>query len=306
MGSIKRRVCILALIAVNSLGVTACQSPNTKQQVQETKKPVVTQHKEEVIVTKEPETIIESSGKNLNERFKTPEGYIRDTYNEKSFGTFVRQYSMQKDQAKVHLYDGSEKAKQSSAAAVFSMKVGDRDLQQCADSVIRMYAEYFYNSKQYDRMKFHFVDGFECSYKKWMEGYRVAFNNDKASWKKVTGKDTSYECFEKYLNVVFAYASTLSLEEECKKIDLKQIKIGDVFIKAGSPGHVVMVVDVCTNAKGNKAVLLAQGFMPAQEFHVIANPRHSEDPWYYEEEIKSPFQTAEYTFQDGVCKRPQY
>lgn len=38
---------------------------------------------------------------------------------------------------------------------------------------------------------------------------------------------------------------------------------------AGSPGHVVMVVDTCKNMEGNVCFLLAQGFMPAQEFHIF-------------------------------------
>lgn len=301
-----KRVLSCGLIWISVMGLMGCQSSESKEEVQATQKPAVTQKMEEKVVEKEEKQIIQASGMTLGERFDAPEGYMKDKYKEGTFGAFVRGYSMQKDKAKVHLYNGSEKGNQSSAAAVFSMNLGNRDLQQCADSAIRMYAEYFYETKQYDRMKFHFVDGFECSYKKWSEGYRVTFNNDKACWAKSTGSDTSYESFEKYLNVVFAYASTISLEKECKDVDIKQVQIGDVFITSGSPGHVVMVVDVCTDEQGKKAVLLAQGYMPAQEFHVIVNPRHSEDPWYYEDEITSPFQTAEYTFADGGCKRPQY
>ena len=80
------------------------------------------------------------------------------------------------------------------------------------------------------------------------------------------------------------------------------MKVGDIFIKAGSPGHVVMVVDVCEK-NGKKAFLLAQGFMPAQEFHVINNPAHSDDPWYYEEEVTYPFMTMEYTFSKGSLRK---
>lgn len=44
--------------------------------------------------------------------------------------------------------------------------------------------------------------------------------------------------------------------------------------------------------------MLAQGYMPAQEFHVIKNPLHEGDPWYYEEEMCFPLSTAEYVFGD--------
>ena len=73
-------------------------------------------------------------------------------------------------------------------------------------------------------------------------------------------------------------------------------------MQGGSPGHVVMIVDVCVNEEGKKAFLLAQGYMPAQEFHVLKNDLHEEDPWYYEEEITYPLSTPEYTFQEGSLK----
>lgn len=257
-------------------------------------------------VVKEVKSILVPSGMTLDERFGAPEGYTKDEYQEESFGAFVRGYSMQKDGAKVQLYDGGKKFNQSSVAAVFSMTLGERDLQQCADSVIRMYAEYFYEKQEYERMNFHFVNGFECSYSKWMEGYRILVNGNDVSWQNSAQKDNSSESLEKYLNTVFSYASTISLNQECEEVDFSEVQIGDVFIEAGSPGHVVMVVDVCTNKRGEKAVLLAQGYMPAQEFHVIRNPRHKDDPWYYQEELESPFKTAEYTFDSCSVKRPQY
>ena len=50
---------------------------------------------------------------------------------------------------------------------------------------------------------------------------------------------------------------------ESTPIKLNEIRVGDVFLKGGSPGHVVMIVDVCTNREGKKAFLIAQGYMPA-------------------------------------------
>ena len=67
-----------------------------------------------------------------------------------------------------------------------------------------------------------------------------------------------------------------------------------------------MLADICENAQGRKAFLLAQGYMPAQEFHILINPRHENDPWYYEEEVSYPFFTPEYTFDEGSLQRPGY
>ena len=52
--------------------------------------------------------------------------------------------------------------------------------------------------------------------------------------------------------------------------------------------------------------MLAQGFMPAQSFHIIKNPAHSEDPWYYESETTYPFITQSYTFDEGSLRRLNY
>ena len=46
--------------------------------------------------------------------------------------------------------------------------------------------------------------------------------------------------------------------------------------------------------------------MPAQEFHVLNNPKHSDDPWYYVDEITYPLSTPEYSFDEGSLKRPNY
>ena len=191
-------------------------------------------------------------------------------------------------------------------AAVFSMEVAEEDLQQCADSIMRIYAEYLYKSGNEDKISFKFVDGFVCDYNHWKQGYRVKFSDDKPYWEKKTDADNSEETFKKYLRIVFAYSSTLSMEKEARPIDISQLKVGDIFIKGGSPGHVVMVADICENESGEKAFLLAQGFMPAQSFHIIKNPAHSEDPWYYESEVKYPFRTQSYTFEEGSLRRPNY
>ena len=63
---------------------------------------------------------------------------------------------------------------------------------------------------------------------------------------------------------------------------------------------------IATLDDGKKAFLLAQGYMPAQEFHIVKNPLHENDPWYYEEEVQYPFRTQAYTFPEGSFRRPQY
>ncbi len=252
--------------------------------------------------------IIVSEGSTLQTRINTPVGFMRTEKSEDSFGGFVRNYKMKDHGSKVFLYNGSEKRNQNAHAAVFDMPLVEGDLQQCADSVMRMYAEYYFETEQYEKIAFHFTDGFLCEYNKWRDGYRVGFENGKTVWKKTSSYDMSYDCFEKYLRMVFSYAGTASMERyESKTAILSELDIGDVILKGGSPGHVVMVADVCVNEQGENAFLLAQGYMPAQEFHILNNPLHTDDPWYYESEMEFPLKTPEYVFDDiNTIKKLSY
>ena len=249
--------------------------------------------------------IINQKGMTLQTRVNPPEGYQRTEEKKGSLGRFLREYKLKKAGAKVKLYNGKNKKNQDAHAAVFKLPLENADLQQCADSVLRVYAEYFWKTGQYDQISFQFANGFQAEYIKWREGFRIRVAQ-RTFWVNGGEYDESYENFKKYLRMVFAYSSTFSLDRESKKVKLADIRIGDIFIKGGSPGHVVMVVDMCENADGRKAFLLAQGYMPAQQFQLLKNPAHEEDPWYYVDEITYPFETPEYSFAKGSLKRPGY
>jgi len=250
--------------------------------------------------------LLQTEGKTIQERISEPEGYQRINCRGGSFGEFLRNYPLKKHGSPVLLYNKEEKGNQNAHAAVFKLPIEKEDLQQCADSIMRMYAEYFWETGQKERIRFHFVDGFLADYTKWRDGYRIQVGSNSSSWVKSASYNDSYSNFKKFMRIVFAYAGTLSMEEESKKISLEKLKIGDIFIKGASPGHVVMVVDICKNKEGKKAFLLAQGYMPAQEFQLLKNPLHEEDLWYYEEEIGDTFQTPEYSFEKDSLRRLSY
>ena len=252
--------------------------------------------------------IIVPSGNTIETRFAVPYGYKRIEFEKGSLAHFLRNYEMKTDGSPVLLYDGREKNNQDAHAAVFALPIENADLQQCADSVMRVYAEYYRSVGQEDKISFYFTNGFLCEYSKWKDGYRINQNGNETKWKKSAEAEETYENFVKYMRIIFSYAGTASMEKyETHAIKLSEMEPGDVILKGGSPGHVVMVTDVCINDSGNKAFLLAQGYMPAQEFHVIKNPAHEDDPWYYENEMEFPLKTAEYTFDDeNMIKRLLY
>ena len=153
------------------------------------------------------------------------------------------------------------------------MSIGSQDLQQCADAVMRLRAEYLYQQKNYNAIAFNFTSGFKCDYNHFADGYRYASGR----WILKGKKDYSYPNFLRYMNLVFSYAGTLSLQKELKPVaNPNDIKPGDVFIKGGSPGHCFIVMDVAGNAGHKKQFLLAQSFMPAQNIQVLQNG----SPWF--------------------------
>ncbi len=302
------------LTAVLFCLLTACRSDEKKQAAEVRQSEQILEHTEQIPENTETQSeaaavsrnILQADGNTLETRFAVPEGYTRVNCKQDSFGEFLRSYPLLPDGEQVHLYNGNEKGNQNDHMAVFDMELADGDLQQCADSVLRLYAEYFYQTKQYSRMSFHLTNGFELSFEKWRKGKRVRVNGNSTNWADAAPASDSQETFEKYLTFLFSYAGTLSMGRECEPADLEDVQPGDVFLYSGSPGHVVLVLDVCEDGSGNRAFLLGQGYMPAQQFHVLKNPADEDNPWYYVQKLEYPFLTPEYTFDEGSFMRPVY
>lgn len=299
----KRSIIIIFSLVVAS--VLLAKKPLREHSFQEDERtiPEVEVSSEEPVL-EEKYTYIDASGKTLSMRIRTPKGFERVREKKESLSEFLRNYKMKKAGSPVLLYDGTEKGNQQDHVAVFKLPIEREDLQQCADSVMRVYGEYYFQKGAFHKIKYTLGGGFVASFDKWSRGNGISLHGNDLIWTSSPQHNKSYSSFQKFMRIVFAYSGTMNLEEDSKKIKIKDIEIGDMFIKGGSPGHVVMIVDICENQEGEKAFLLAQGYMPAQEFHVIKNPLHDEDPWYYQTEVSYPFKTAEYTFQNGSLKRP--
>ncbi|MNJ86484.1 hypothetical protein D3C87_39830 [compost metagenome] len=249
------------------------------------------------------EQLIDTSGTTIATRFSPPEGYKRSAADSSSFGFYLRNLPLKKHGSAVYLYNGSLKGNQSAHVAVIDVSVGKRDLQQCADAVMRLRGEYLFRQQRFSDIHFRFVSGFNCEYSKWREGNRVALRGNAVFWQKTAAPDKSYAGFLKYMETVFNYASTLSLDKELGSIELKDVAIGDVLIRGGSPGHAVIVVDMAENPSGEKLVLLAQSYMPAQDIQVLVNPMNtSTSPWFNLGE-RARIYTPEWTFEAFQLKR---
>jgi hypothetical protein len=242
-------------------------------------------------------------------RIKLPSGYVRDKAGLNSFADWLRHLPLKDGHPPVHLYNGRLKVNQDAHYAVLDIDTGSRDLQQCADAVIRLRAEFLYSAGQIRKISFNFTSGDKALFARWLEGYRPIVNGDKVRWKKSAAPDSSYASFRAYLEIIFNYAGSYSLQKELERVfDPMNIKPGDVFIKGGfpghDPGHAVIVLDVATNKNsGDKIFILAQSYMPAQEIHILKNPNDGDlSPWYHVIESR-PLRTPEWTFEYGQLMR---
>ena len=237
-------------------------------------------------------------------RIVPPQGFIRKEAN--GFGDYLRNLPLKPIGTKVKLYDGSVKAWQGGAYAVIDMEIGTSDLQQCADAVMRLRAEYLWHEKKYEDIHFNFTNGMCVDYSKWAQGYRIRVSGNNTSWYKATGEDYSYQTFRKYMNQIFMYAGTASLSRELKSVPLSDLQVGDVFIIGGHPGHAMLVVDMAEDYFGNKAILVAQSYMPAQDIHIVTNLNdNGKSPWYIINQSTKEFNFPEYHFNSSQIMRFQ-
>jgi hypothetical protein len=238
-------------------------------------------------------------------RIAPPPGFERESLTPGSFAEWLRNLPLKKGRPEVRLYDGRLKSNQDAHVAVVDIDTGPRDLQQCADAVIRLRAEYLFSRKDFADIHFNFTSGDAAHFVKWSEGFRPGVTGKRVRWAQTARPDDSYASFREYLNIVFAYAGSASLNQEMQqRTDALEVRAGDVFIEGGYPGHAVIVVDVAREARtGRRVFLLAQSYMPAQEIHILKNPASgSLGPWY-DANIGQTLKTPEWTFRAEHLRR---
>ena len=145
------------------------------------------------------------------------------------------------------------------------------DLQQCADSVLRLRATYLRNAG--GDPAFRYTSGFVSKWSSWSRGDRPKVYGTLVKVSATGKADDSDAAFEAWLADLFTYAGTYSLVRDTEPVagGPTAVQPGDVVVHPGSPGHAVIVLDTAHDAD-NTYVLVGQGFMPAQSFHVCRGP----------------------------------
>ena len=243
-----------------------------------------------------------SSNATLASRIAPPPGFLRVEVGDRSFAKWLRGLPLKQSDAPVKLHNGARKWRQDVHEEVIDIDIGKRDLQQCADAVMRLRAEYLWSQARKNEIGFNYTGGGHVSFKRWAKGDRPSQSGKR--WRRRGKPDASYESFRRYMIQIFAYAGTYSLAKELKSASLVDLEAGYVFIKGGFPGHAVLIVDVAINPETKeKRFLLLQSFMPAQDMHIIKNPNSTDGSPWYSADFSGELVTPEWTFAAGSLKK---
>lgn len=258
---------------------------------------------ETTVAVIETPSLINKDSLTIQSRVNVPVGYKRADYSKGSFEEYLRNYKLKPFGSKIINYDNSEYFWQGGHIGILEIPVPKNGLQQCADALIRIRSEYLWDNNRKDEIGFKFTSGHYCSWTKYAKGYRPKIKGNNVTFHKTASTNASKDNFYNYLNLIYMYSGTLSLFNELKSIKAKDLKIGDMLIRGGSPGHIVMIADEIVNDNGEKLFLLFQGNTPAQSVHLVKNLEDgSISPWYQLED-DAVIPVSNYTFSSAKFVR---
>jgi hypothetical protein len=215
----------------------------------------------------------------LSARFAAPEGYARVPLPAGSFGAWLRDLPIRVDRETVRAFDG--RTLERPAAAIVALDVSPRDLQQCADTALRLHAEWLWAHGRATAAAYHFTSGDRSAYADWLKGER--FERNGVGVRRVAGapRPAGRATYRAWLERVFGYAGSRSLARDTTAVGLEApLTPGDLFVAPGSPGHVVVLLDVAESPAGRRVALVGQGFMPAEDLHVLRAPNAMDGVWF--------------------------
>ena len=232
-----------------------------------------------------------------------PKGFERIQLPTGSFGEYLRTLPLKKDKT-VYLYNGRKKFNQSAQYAVVDISTGNKDLQQCADALMRLRSEYFFLKKDFNKINFK-ADKINLNFADYLSGTKYTYKGNKLVAIQTNKKlSSTHEVLMNFLETVFINCGTYTVDEMCKSIVITELQPGDIYVKGGAPGHAMLIVDAAYNKiTKQKIYLLLQSYMPAQDMHIVVNPSsQSLSPWY-EVNNESKIYTPEWTFYSYQLKR---
>jgi hypothetical protein len=245
------------------------------------------------------------AAKSVESAIPVPPGFTRVAVAADSFADWLRHLPLAPADTTVMLYDGRPLLDQSIIAAVVDIDTGTSDLQQCADAVMRLRAEFLYSRGLLGAIGFALIDGQPYPFSAYSRGVTPRQDGDAVRCENDRPRGASHADLRRYLDLLFGFASTRSLAKELQPVSaLSDAEIGDIFIRPGQPGHAVIIADMAVNKSADRRlVLLIQGSMPARGIYILNNTQHPEFGAWFEFTDGKPLVTPGYEFQPNELRR---
>jgi len=233
-----------------------------------------------------------------------PRGFSYVDEGDSAYSKWLLDRKLKKSKS-VYLYNGSLKENQHAQFCVLDIDIGKKDLIQCADAAMKLRADFLFENKRYAEIRFIATSGDEISFERWLNGVRWKEQGNKLIAYSINKNNNNIKNdYSSFMELAFSYCGTYSLSKQLNPVnDIKSIQPGDIFIQGGFPGHAVTVMAVAKNEGGKKIFLLSQGYMPAQDIHILKNYNDPHlSPWYSLSEVY-PLYTPQWQFERGSLMR---
>jgi hypothetical protein len=227
-------------------------------------------------------------------RFPAPAGFRREVAAAGSYAAWLRQLPLRRPGTPVRSHHGRVilAGDHRALAAVVDLDIGRRDRQQCADTIIRLRGEYLFARERAGDARFRWAGGKRFGFAQWARGLRPERQGRRWRFVQAASPSGGYRGFRRYLEYLFIWTGTVHLLEEPRP---RRPAAGDFFVQAGAPGpgHAVVILDTAVDDQGRRLALIGQGFMPAQDLHVLRTEAGT--PWFRLDqgrgELRTPFWT---------------
>lgn len=216
----------------------------------------------------------------INERFSTPNGFERIAVDSSSFPFWLRQIHLLPEDSPVKDFKNNifKKSNDSTVAGVVAYNIKGRNLDQCMDILLHIWAEYLIECNRQNEIQFPLPDGLLLSWTEWANGLRPKFKGAHFYLEKNAKPNNSNRNFERYLNTIFEYSNSQTFFHYYKDINPNSLQIGDFIVKKGDKGHAIMIVDLARDKDGKLVALIGQGDTPACQFYLLNYKK--DNPWF--------------------------
>jgi len=240
---------------------------------------------------------VNPSGMTIETRFKLPEGFVRLPAANTSYTSFLRNLRLRPDGTAYEHTPPEDKY-----AGIFHM-VMPNDIRQDIHLGVRLWAEYLFSLKQYNKIIFSIKTSAEppFSYAQWVRGLQLTIGDKLFSTKQTTDVDR-LSTLHRYLGFIFDHYDVTAMMADVQRVSVNDIMPGDMFIQPVRSGYAVVVVDVAYNpVTGERIFLLAKNYKSAKSAFILVQWGGS--PWYSIKPDEDKLITPEFIFQKTNLRR---